>query len=150
MNCKDCGKLIDDKSYMNGLCSSCYSYRKKGGTFNPPAEAGRIEHDVNGRIICHICGRAYNRLGSHIRESHKLKTAEYKRIYGLCANAQLTSLSYHDKMSVLAIQNEMPEQLKTVGIKTRVKKGEKKLRYGKKSRLQECIDRSNRMKGSVI
>ena len=49
-------------------------------------------------------------------------------------------------MSKLAYKNGMPERLKTTGMNTRIKKGENKMRLGKKSRLQECLDKSKRYK----
>ena len=80
--CKECGKIIEGKSY-SGDCQGCYHYFRNGGTVNPLAEHGRIKHDATGKVICHICGRAYTRLGSHVKESHGITIEEYKEEFGL-------------------------------------------------------------------
>ena len=105
--CSECGKPIADKIYPNNTCQACYNYFRKGGTVSPLPAKGTIAHDHRGFVVCHICGRAYQRLGSH----------------------------YH---------YEMPQRLQETGKGTRIKVGEKHLRYGKKSRLQECLDRKKR------
>lgn len=141
--CRLCGKIID-RLYPGDICQGCYNYFRKGGTTNPIPNRGEIALDERGFVICHICGRAYKRLGSHIKESHSLTIAEYKETFGLCNNAKTTEHSYSMKMRENAYRYGMPQRLRESGVGTRVKKGEKNLRFGKKSRLQECIDRHNR------
>ena len=141
--CKECGKYIGDRSY-NGLCQSCYNYFRKGGTINPVAEHGKIEYDINGKIICHICGRAYTRLGSHIKESHNMTIKEYKEKFGLCASARTTTDDYSNKMRNHAYNNDMDKQLIESGKKTRFKKGDGTARKNKEVRLQEILDKRNR------
>ena len=94
--------------------------------------------------MCHICGKAYKRLGSHVKESHNMSIEEYKRKFELCNNAKTTEDCYSQHMHNLAYKHHMPERLKTLGKETRIKPGEKDKRLGKKSRLQECLDRSMR------
>lgn len=142
MNCPKCGKLIT-KSY-GGMCQGCYNYFKNGGTINPLPEHGKIEHDVNGKVICHICGRAYTRLGSHIKESHDMTIAEYKKMFGLCSSTKTTEKNYSSMMQNYSYKYHMDKQLLEAGKETRIKEGEDKLRKGKKARLQECLDKRNR------
>ena len=144
MICGKCGRDADEKYFHNGMCQSCYEYFRKGGTENLLPEHGKIEHDCRGFVICHICGRAYKRLGSHIKESHEMSIAEYKEIFGLCNNARTTEKTYSEQMRILAYKYDMHERLKVLGENTRIKKGENDKRKGKKSRLQECLDRSER------
>lgn len=141
--CSLCGKVID-RIYPGGSCQGCYNYFRNGGTVNPIPNAGEITQDERGFVICHICGRAYKRLGSHIKESHNLTIAEYKEMFGLCNNAKTTERSYSMKMRESAYRNCMPQRLQQAGFNTRIKSVEKALRLGKKSRLQECLDRSKR------
>lgn len=143
MRCSKCGK--QDRSY-SGLCQSCYRYYRDGGTDNPLPKLGRVEYDYRGYVICHICGRAYKRLGSHIKESHGMTIAEYKEKFELCNNARTTERNYSEHMHNLAYQYDMPNRLQKTGYNTRIKKGEKDKRLGKKVRLQECIDKSERYK----
>lgn len=146
--CEKCGKAILGKVYPGGSCQGCYRYFSEGGTVNPLPNKGEIVRDSRGYVICHICGRAYKRLGSHVKESHGKTISEYKEEFGLCNNAKTTELSYSTRMKDLAYQNGMPERLIITGYKTRIKPGENKLRFGKKSRLQECINKSRRKRGN--
>ena len=142
MICKACGKHTD-KSY-GGMCQGCYHYFKNGGTINTLPDKGRIKHDTNGRVICHICGRAYTRLGSHVRESHNMTIEEYKEEFGLCKRAKTTESSYSKIMSHHAKINKMDEQLIFYGQATRIKNGQTDMRKGKKVCLQEILDKKAR------
>ena len=144
MICGKCGRDADGKYFHNGMCRACYNYFRLGGTENLLPEHGKIEHDCRGFVICHICGRAYKRLGSHIKESHGMSILEYKETFGLCNNARTTEKAYSEQMRILAYKYDMHERLKVLGENTRIKKGENDKRKGKKSRLQECLDRSER------
>lgn len=141
--CSECGKKIS-RVYPGNTCQGCYRYFLNGGTINETPNPGEIKKDHRGFVVCHICGRAYKRLGSHIRESHLMNISEYKEKFGLCNNAKTTEAMYSEHMRGLAYKYKMPERLAITGVKTRIKPGDRKLRYGKKSRLQECLDRSAR------
>ena len=149
MNCSKCGKPINGKIYPNELCQACYNYYRLGGTDNPLPALGKIEYDYRGYVICHICGRAYKRLGSHIKESHNMSIAEYKEKFELCNNAKTTESNYSAHMHNLAYKYDMPKRLQITGYSTRIKKGERDKRFGKKVRLQECLDRAERYKGRI-
>lgn len=142
MFCKECGKHTDRK--YSGMCQSCYNYFRKGGTVNPLPEHGRIRHDKNGKVICHICGRAYTRLGSHVREAHNMSIEEYKEKFGLCKRAKTTERSYSNMMHSYAKENKMDERLLIVGQATRIKLGENDKRKGKQVCLQEILDKRDR------
>lgn len=141
MKCSKCGKELT-KSY-GGLCQACYRYYHDGGTDNPIPEPGTIAYDHRGYVVCHICGRAFKRLGSHAKESHNMSVAEYKEKFELCKNARTTEKNYAQRMHDLAYKYRMPEQLQETGKITRFQPGEQ-IRLGKKVRLQECLDKSRR------
>lgn len=141
--CKNCGKLAAGKVYPQGLCQACYNYFRKGGTVHPLPKAGTIEYDERGYVICHICGMAYIRLGSHIKESHGMTISEYKKMFGLCDSCKTTEKKYSQIMRKHAYENNMPERLIKSGEKTRFKVGDK-FRLGKPTRLQESLDKRNR------
>ena len=132
--------------FPRGLCQACYNYYRKGGTINPIPPPGIIERDERGCVICHICGRAYVRLGSHVKESHNMSITEYKEQFGLCNNCKTTEDKYSKAMHDYAYENDMPERLKRAGLNTRIKVGERDKRYGKITRLQETISKKNRRK----
>lgn len=142
IKCRECGKPTS-KSY-SGMCQGCYKYFHEGGKVHTLPPPGRIEHDSEGKVICHICGRSYTRLGSHIRESHNLTIAEYKEQFGLCANSKTTESHYSLVMHEYAIKNKMPERIIEVGKGTRIQKGDSTMRKGKNVRLQEILDKRNR------
>lgn len=144
MNCKKCGKPISGKIYPNETCQACYNYYHKGGTDNPLPPLGKIEYDYRGYVVCHICGRAYKRLGSHIKEWHNMSIAEYKAEFELCNNARTTEVNYSAHMHDLAYKYDMPKRLQVAGKATRIKKGENDKRLGKKVRLQECLNKRAR------
>ena len=145
LHCTKCHKPI--KQSYSGLCQACYRYYHDGGVDNPIPPKGKIEHDHRGYVVCHICGRAYKRLGSHIKESHNMSITEYKAQFELCNNARTTERNYSEHMHNLAYKYDMPNRLQETGKATRIKKGERDKRLGKKVRLQECLDRSERYKG---
>lgn len=142
MYCKECGKLMT-KSY-GGLCQACYRYFHSGGIVHPLPEPGRIEMDEKGKPICHICGRSFTRLGSHIKESHGMSIDEYKEMFGLCRKARTTESCYSKHMRELAYQYDMPKRLIETGKSTRVIKGDGSRRKGKQVRLQEVINKRSR------
>ena len=107
MNCSKCGKHTD-RSYA-GMCQSCYRYYHDGGTENPLPPLGKIAHDHRGYVVCHICGRAYKRLGSHIKESHNMSIAEYKAKFELCNNAKTTEANYQARIRNTRLVNKMQD-----------------------------------------
>lgn len=141
--CSKCSKETK-RLYPGETCQGCYNYFRKGGTINGLPAPGEIVHDDRGYVVCHICGRAYKRLGSHLKESHNTTIAEYKEEFGLCNNARTTEYTYSKHMRDLAFRYNMPGRLQIAGFQTRIKVGDKPLRLGKKSRLQECLNRSKR------
>ena len=143
--CKECGRTIEGKTYC-GMCQSCYHYFRNGGTVNPIPERGRIEHDVTGKVICHICGRAYTRLGSHVKESHNMTIEEYKEEFGLCKRSKTTESYYSHVMRSHAFNNKMDERLLEAGRNTRIQKGQTDMRKGKKVCLQEILEKRDRKK----
>lgn len=144
MICRECGKETS-KLYVS-MCQSCYKYFLKGGIVHKLPERGTICFDDEGKCICHICGRSYKRLGSHVKESHSMTIEEYKEKFGLCRRSRTTEQTYHNTMRKHAFENDMDKNLKIWGENTKIKKGENDKRKGKEIRLQERIrlQRKNR------
>lgn len=128
--CKSCGK--PDVARYKGYCQRCWLYfvYNHYKTFEKP-EYGKIafvEDECSpqyGMVICHICGKAYNKLQQHIYYSHHISKRDYCIQFGIDVGSQLTSQVYHDKMSKYAYEYNMPEQLKQAGKDTRFKTGHK-------------------------
>lgn len=141
--CQSCGKPTK-RLYPRGTCQGCYNYFRGGGTIHSRPETGTIVRDDRGFVICHVCGRSYRRLGSHVKESHGLTIEEYKNEFGLCHNAKTTETRYSRHMRDLAIRSGAPARLCKAGEATRIKTGDRHLRLGKKAALQECKDKRAR------
>ena len=138
MICLSCNKGVN-ALFAEGLCRACYKYFKDGGTVNPLPDAGTIAYDERCYVVCHICGKAYKRLGSHVKGTHNMSIKEYKERFGLCNNSKTTEANYSGMMHDYAYQYNMPEQLRITGADTRIKPGETHLRLGKPTRLQENL-----------
>lgn len=145
MNCSKCGKKMGSRVYPGDLCQGCYKYFLGGGTENPVPPPGKVEYDKRGYVVCHICGRAYIRMGSHVKESHKMTIKEYKERFGLCDNAKLTEQVYSDRMRKIAYENGSVEILVESGKDTRFVKGDERVKT-RTIRLQERIRFGERMK----
>ena len=144
--CRFCNNTVNqDREYPDHLCEVCYDYFRQGGTLNPLPPPGVIKHDKNGYVICHICGKAYKKLGTHVYWAHKMTTREYKEKYGLCRNARLTDTTYSRKMHDLAYKYNMPDQLERTGVNTRIQLGDTHMRLGKEIRLQETLNKKARI-----
>lgn len=141
--CKCCDKEI--KATYDGMCQGCYNYFKAGGTISELPPHGEIKHDKRGFVVCHICGKAYKKLGTHVQNIHSMNIKEYKEQFGLCSNARTTEDGYHERMRKLALDYKMGEMLIEVGKNTRIQAGNK-LRLNKEVRLQERINKTNRRK----
>lgn len=44
---------------------------------------GEVVYDANGNPICHICGKGFRKLLSHVWQKHELYGNEYKEMFGL-------------------------------------------------------------------
>ena len=101
--CKICNDIIP--SYHNSnICQSCNTYYKNHpeGEYPLPPK-GEVHYAKNGDVICHICGRAYRKLGSHIRNKHKLAQNDYRDMFGLYHN---TKLSNNEYISIMQTHND--------------------------------------------
>ena len=130
MFCQECGgihkvRFVDE--YKMYLCANCIKMYKEHPV-NPFPAAGEIMFDEQSRPICHICGRAYNKLMSHVRLKHDLTAVEYKKLFGLNTTKGIVSpitadvLRHHvDKHYETVVQGN----LIICGVETRFEKGSK-------------------------
>lgn len=132
-------KDFDDKL----ICDSCYKLFINHPVNEIPNK-GEVTYDEHGRIICHICGRAYDKLTPHLKLTHKIDADIYKEMFGLNRTFSLISKRYKDKCVENIIKNDKIEQLR------HFKKGEinyldenGNVRAAKKRRLQYVKNRVN-------
>lgn len=81
-------------------CNSCYAYlrRHPEGAYDLP-ECGVVKYAPNGDPICHICGQAHRKLGSHIRLKHHMEQNEYRDKFKLYRNTRLSNMEYQENMA---------------------------------------------------
>jgi len=144
MYCKDCGKPIK-KTNMRGYCQACYNYYRHGGIVYAIPPKGVIVKDPTGKVICHICGKSFISLGGHVYNQHGLEVSKYREMFGLCTRAKITENTFSKKKHDSAFLHHMDEQLREAGRHTRFRTGNPP-RKGKKSRLQENLEKSERMR----
>lgn len=92
--CVECGRRNErvrlKKKYDKILCDVCYkTYKNNPVKYIPPH--GEVHKDIEGKIICHICGRSYNKLGAHIVQRHKITVDKYRELFELNRKQSLTS-----------------------------------------------------------
>lgn len=79
---------------------------------------------LDGKPICHICGKAFHRLMSHVRQKHGMTALSYKKTFDLNTTRGITSEESAKKSrdAVFKYPNII-EDLTTNGVKSRFKKG---------------------------
>ncbi len=89
-----------------------------------------------GKLICKICGKEFEHLGSHVWHKHKIKAKEYKKMFELPYNEALISTDIYLK------KKEAWEERKNHYLKN-LKKG-KKHQFKKDRNGQRRISKSER------
>lgn len=141
MVCSKCNKEITGKVYPDCQCQTCYKYFNAGGKVYALPPKGRIVRDDKDRMICHICGRSFNRIGSHAREFHHMTIKEYKERFGLCAGSKTSSKRYITNMRKRALSHINVDTLISNGVNTRFSNTHSP-RLNTKARLEECYNKS--------
>ena len=96
---------------------------------------GEIWYDENGKIICHVCGRSFNKLSSHLVQAHNISSSEYKEMFELNRGQKLTSKSMEEYF-----RNKPRKDITKYSMETRFKDKHKSPRKGKKARLQTILE----------
>ena len=104
-------------------------------TYTAPPN-GEVWYDKDGKIVCHICGKSFNKLSSHIVQAHSINSNEYKEMFELKRGQKLTSKSMEEYF-----RNKTRVDITKHSHKTRFKDGNKSPRKGTKARLQTLLER---------
>ena len=59
-----------------------------------PLPHGVLTRDADGRLLCHVCGRSYVQLGTHVWHTHEMCAETYRETFGLRAQERLASEDY--------------------------------------------------------
>lgn len=122
--CKLCG---GNNTTTGRYCNSCYAYlRLHPEGLYEPSKPGEITYAPNGDAICHVCGMAVRKLGSHIAFKHHMTQKEYRDKFKLYHNTRLSNVEYINNMSKInkkyqniVVQKNLIEK----GKDTRISKG---------------------------
>lgn len=88
---------------------------------------GVIEYDPDGKPICEICGKSFERVISHVRQKHFLSEKEYKVQFGFDLGKGICSKESAEKSRIKALENYdkvVGKNLILNGEKSRFKKGD--------------------------
>lgn len=121
------GKICYSKKHDKTLCRKCYNY-EKNHPVHPLPKKGEVEYDDEGKLICHICGRAFRRLSSHAFRGHGVSAYTYKEMFGLNNNTGLLIESTKEMLREYNKNNYekvVKENLINKGKDSRFKKGSK-------------------------
>ncbi len=146
--CIECGstKNVYSKAFGVPLCGNCTKLWKDHPQHDIPL-VGEIAYDEMGRPICHVCGRAFDKLLTHAKQRHNMSAAEYKEKFGLDSTkgviSEKTRTTLHNNV-MINYDKVVVENLKVKGEGTRFKKGntgrtKDKVRLQTKNRLTEHI-----------
>jgi len=105
-------------------CNTCYAYlRNHPEGVYPLPDKGAVYYAPNGDPICHICGQAHRKLGSHIRHRHGMSQSEYRDKFDLYRNTKLSNKDYQDVMHKYVdtyYDKVVKDNLISKGTKTRI------------------------------
>jgi hypothetical protein len=114
---------------------------------------GTIEYDSDDRIVCHVCGLAFQLLPPHTRSAHGLSAADYRRAFGIGHQTSLGGREFNQKrsdrqLSRIAHDPEYRERLIAQGrALTEVDSATRKLRRASYDPRPEAVERNRaRMK----
>lgn len=100
-------ELCGEEFYGAGRkCQPCRFYLKlhPEGLY-PQPERGEVLYADNGDPVCHICRKAYRKLGNHIRFYHHISQKEYRERFGLHHNTKLSNEDYINMMFDYNMEN---------------------------------------------
>lgn len=150
--CQECGsnhKVAYSEELDMELCPVCLKMNLEHPVNSLPP-IGEIRYDMEGRPICHICGRAYNKLMQHARLKHGLSALEYKRSFGLNVSKGIISLRTADILRFHVEKNYekvVEGNLLVNGVNTRFEAGYEG-RTREKLSIQALKDLQNRRKST--
>lgn len=122
IKCKFCGN--EAPNVYQGYCQVCWKYFVIDGKkeYDLP-DFGKVEYAENGDAICHICGKAFRKLGAHIWNGHHITMRDYCTKFGLLYRTNKASnLDYRLNMKNIQKDYCITDNLLEKGKATRIKK----------------------------
>lgn len=66
---------------------------------------GKVVKTADGRLVCHICGKQFRKLGAHVVQKHGITAWEYKVMFGLDVIRGLISDEHRQHLSDCVTRN---------------------------------------------
>lgn len=103
---------------------------------------GKVVKSADGRIICHICGKPFRKLGAHVVQKHGITSWVYKVMFGLDVIKGLVSDEHRQHLSDCAKRNY------DVSIKKNLIDGGTATRFAKhsKGRVKAVVSEQTRLR----
>lgn len=140
--CQECEKpkksVVFYDEYSKELCAQCFIFYREHPVHDLPPN-GEIHYDELGRPICHICGRAFNKVLNHAYQKHEITANDYKKRFGLMSSKGICSQRTVEKLRIKVEENYdivVKQNLLKNGERTRFKDGHKGSRPRAKLREQ--------------
>jgi hypothetical protein len=89
---------------------------------------GELKQDKYGNYYCHICGKSFKKLMTHVYYKHNMTAEEYKREFGLYVTKGIMSKEAKELARLRNLENKevvIDRNLIKRGVATRYKKGGK-------------------------
>lgn len=103
---------------------------------------GRVEHDAEGKPICHICGKSFHKLLAHVWQKHGMTAKEYKETFGLNTTCGIISDKTKKKL-----QRSVKKHYELVVIKNLIEGGKKtRFKKGSKGRTKDKLSEQERLR----
>lgn len=143
MKCRLCGdekgRIINSNKY-GIVCSKCYQRENRNNKIYPLPNYGELQVTDDGKYICHICGKAFNKVLTHACQVHKISAYDYKKQFGLETTKGILSKSSKD---IASKRNK--ENYKNVVLKNLIDKGQKtRFKNGSKGRPRNMVSEYTR------
>lgn len=138
-------KIINSTKHGKLLCDRCRQRLDSRGVQYDLPNKGEIKVVEDGKIVCHICGYAFNKPLSHVHQVHGITEREYKLEFGLDLVKGVMSEQSENKARKRVLDNQhIIDRLIEKGKQTRFKKGHKgrtrdQVSLQTKKRLQDHI-----------
>jgi len=109
---------------MQGYCQSCYIYFiTENKTTHPLPEYGKQTFAPNGDCICPFCGKAFRKLGGHLRYAHGMTAKEAYEKAGWDHEPHASNKDYRNTMRKRLWTKCVVDNLLKKGKTTRFTKG---------------------------
>jgi hypothetical protein len=142
-NCKKCGKVFtatsNSQKFCSQLCRNRTYYDNRGGAeYQREYLYKKSLKNGKHKIQCHICGKWYRQVGTHIVQTHKITARQYREEYGFDVKRGQLPNDLRERKARHVFMNKTVNNLKS-GKKFWFKRGQEGIGVYKRS--QQTLER---------